>query len=164
MAKDKNREAATLKDSKYETLPRFHKCFICGKDNKIGLNTTFSHDGEEVFTELMFREDYVGYDQIVHGGIITAVLDETAMWACVIKTDKIYFTIELNVKFKKKLPPNLKVRATGRIVELKRSYAVAESRIEDEDKNIYASATGKYFPVPEEEAEKIREYLHKDSK
>ena len=164
MAQDKNREAVTLKNAKHQTLPRFHKCFICGKDNKIGLNTVFSHDGKEVFTEVTFNEDYVGYDKIVHGGIITALLDETAMWACVIKTGKIYFTIELKIKFKKKLPPDLKIKSVGKILELKRSYAIAESRIEDKDKNIYASAIGKYFPVPEVEAEKMREYLHKDSK
>ena len=142
-------------------LPRFHKCFVCGNANSSGINTEFFSTGEEVYTEVTFGQNHVGYDNIVHGGVISALLDETAMWACFVETGRLFFTIELNIRFKRKLAPNIKTKAIGKLAELKKSYAISESKLTDEKGNIYASATGKYFPVTDEEMTTMWEYLDK---
>jgi uncharacterized protein (TIGR00369 family) len=144
-----------------KTLPRFSKCFVCGNENKIGINTEFHTNGEEVYTGVTFSQDYVGYDNVVHGGVISALLDETAMWACYVKTGKLFFTIELNIRFKRKLPPNIKTNVTGKLIQLKKSYAISESKLMDDQGNVYAVATGKYFPIPKDEMKTIWDYLEK---
>jgi len=119
----------------------------------------FYHKDEEVYTEVVFNEDYVGYENIVHGGILAALLDESAMWACVVQTGKMYYTVQLTIRYKKKLPPGLKIKVIGKLTETKKRYAVSESKIIDENNNIYATAIGKYFPLPDKEEKKIRDSL-----
>lgn len=56
-----------------------HHCFVCGVDNPSGLKINFVSDGNgSVTAQKIFSEDFQGYPGIVHGGVISAVLDEAA--------------------------------------------------------------------------------------
>jgi acyl-coenzyme A thioesterase PaaI-like protein len=52
------------------------KCFICGKDNKIGLHLDINigkGTAEAVWTA---KQEYCGYTDMLHGGIMSAILDD----------------------------------------------------------------------------------------
>ena len=53
-------------------------CFACGKENPDGLQLEFkySEDGSKVETTYIPPEKFQGWKGIVHGGIITTLLDE----------------------------------------------------------------------------------------
>ena len=51
-------------------------CFVCGKKNPIGLKLDFSFDGKTITTEFVPQKEHQGYFNIVHGGIISTLLDE----------------------------------------------------------------------------------------
>jgi acyl-coenzyme A thioesterase PaaI-like protein len=52
-------------------------CFICGTLNDSGLKLKFEKNGiNQVTTTFTPEKKYQGYKDIVHGGIISAVLDE----------------------------------------------------------------------------------------
>lgn len=54
-----------------------HMCFVCGKQNSFGLQLDFELVGEaEVRTSFLPTKQFQGFKDIVHGGIIAAVLDE----------------------------------------------------------------------------------------
>jgi len=55
-------------------------CFICGRQNSIGLHVDFYEDpeAEQVRAEFTVPDEYQGYPGVVHGGIVAAVLDEVA--------------------------------------------------------------------------------------
>ena len=60
-------------------------CIICGLDNKYGLKAPFYNmeDGS-VMTKFQYSEEHQSYPGRVHGGLITAMLDEMglrALWA-----------------------------------------------------------------------------------
>jgi uncharacterized protein (TIGR00369 family) len=58
-----------------------HWCFACGRANPIGLrlDLRFTKDrAEALFTP---ERRHQGYEGIVHGGIVTALLDEVMGWA-----------------------------------------------------------------------------------
>ncbi len=53
-------------------------CIGCGKDNPIGLKLEFSQNSDGgIVTESKLKREFEGYEGIVHGGIISLILDET---------------------------------------------------------------------------------------
>lgn len=56
-------------------------CFGCGMKNPIGLKLKFSWDGKAVRTEYTPDKLHQGWADVIHGGIITAALDEAMAYA-----------------------------------------------------------------------------------
>jgi uncharacterized protein (TIGR00369 family) len=55
-----------------------YHCFICGKQNPSGLQLDFTPlEGRRLATEWTAEKRFQGYADILHGGIISAILDET---------------------------------------------------------------------------------------
>lgn len=77
-----------------------HWCFGCGRQNPIGLKLTFFEEGESVWTSWTPLREHQGYEGIVHGGLITTVLDEVMGWAIYVR--KLWaVTGTINVRFRK---------------------------------------------------------------
>ena len=56
-------------------------CFGCGKKNPIGLKLKFQWDGKAAKGEFTPSEFHQGWKDVIHGGILTAVLDEAMGYA-----------------------------------------------------------------------------------
>ncbi len=143
-----------------KNLPRYKKCFICGKENPIGLKITFQTDGQRVYATFKPDEKYIGYKDRIHGGIAASVLDEIMGWSCSVKTKKLYYTVELTVKYKNPIPPNTKLFAEAKMVEEKHSLSYAEATLKDINGKQFALAKGKYFPLSDKDEEETFKLLH----
>ncbi|MCZ8155548.1 MAG: PaaI family thioesterase [Leptospira sp.] len=80
-------------------------CFGCGKDNPIGLAADFTFDdnsGEVKFT-YNFKKFFNGAPTFVHGGILSAILDE-AMGDLCFHLGYIVMTDTMSFKFHKATP------------------------------------------------------------
>ena len=51
-------------------------CFACGKDNPIGLQITYTVDGDTCSAEFTPNENHLSWENTVHGGIIYSALDD----------------------------------------------------------------------------------------
>lgn len=89
-----------------------NRCFVCGPDNPVGLRLRFTRDGEAVTAEFVPREEHVGWEGIVHGGILTAVLDD-AMGNVFYLQGYQALTARMEVRFRRPVRPGerLQVRA-----------------------------------------------------
>ncbi|MGH3085619.1 MAG: PaaI family thioesterase, partial [Gaiellaceae bacterium] len=58
-----------------------HWCFACGRLNDSGLHLDFDVARGRAETSCVPQRRHQGYDGTVHGGIVTALLDETMGWA-----------------------------------------------------------------------------------
>ena len=58
-----------------------HACFGCGDDNPIGLRLRFAADGDGVKASFTPNPEHQGFHDVVHGGIISTILDEAMAWA-----------------------------------------------------------------------------------
>ena len=67
----KNRARMSISTDKSEGL-----CIGCGQNNPIGLKLSFRWDGKTARTEFTPSKFHQGWPDIVHGGIITTMLDE----------------------------------------------------------------------------------------
>lgn len=124
----------------------YQNCFICGKDNPIGLKLDFEYPGDDsAKASFCVSELYEGYPSVVHGGILSSLLDEV-MAKAVIHSGKIAFTAKLTVSFRRPLAPGKQVQLHGWINEAKSRTLHTRAELKDSD-GIYAEAEA-VFVVP----------------
>jgi uncharacterized protein (TIGR00369 family) len=129
-----------------------HWCFGCGRQNPIGLKLTFFDSGDSVSAPWTPSREHQGYEGIVHGGLITSVLDEVMSWA--IYARQIWaVTGSINVRFRKpvRIGDQLTARAwvesaSGRQVDVRASL------VRDDDGQVLAESTALFIRVSEEQA------------
>ncbi|HEY3247000.1 MAG TPA: PaaI family thioesterase [bacterium] len=81
-----------------------NRCFVCGQDNPIGLRLVFQADGDGVRAEFVPSELHVGYDGLVHGGIISAIVDDALanVW---FTRGQHAVTAKIEVRFRREVRP-----------------------------------------------------------
>jgi uncharacterized protein (TIGR00369 family) len=92
-------------------------CFVCGRQNPVGLKLDFyeDHQANQVKAEVTVPDKYQGYPGVVHGGIISAILDEVSGRAVMIEDgdDKLLATLRLTVRFRRPTPTETPLTAVG---------------------------------------------------
>jgi acyl-coenzyme A thioesterase PaaI-like protein len=78
-------------------------CFACGERNPEGLKLVFNWDGEALRAFFTPQKFHQGYKDIVHGGIISTVLDECMAQVAIKKTEKMAATAGFRVRFREAL-------------------------------------------------------------
>lgn len=122
-------------------------CYICGKRNPEGLNLSFKETDDCVSAEFTLNMEYQGYKEIIHGGLIAAILDEAMIKAANRKGFKAV-TAEMVVRFKNPLMVGQRARVEGRLIKESRKIIKATSILYRNDSTVIAEAEGKlYIPV-----------------
>lgn len=146
---------------KKKYLPTYEGCFICGEKeiNPATLNLRFQSTPNGVHVQFTPTKEQQGYNNVIHGGIICALLDETIGWSVAVERKCFFVTGELNVRFLRPLPVGMEVWVNGRPTEHKSRYSIAEGEIIDKNGTVYAKATGKFFLMPDEKARQVNSEL-----
>lgn len=131
--------------------PNSKMCFVCGLRNSLGLHASFFElDNGDLVAAFTPRPEHQGYPGRLHGGVATAILDETIGRAIMIRhPDDIWgVTAGLNLRFRKPVPLDEPLRVIGRITtETKRHFeGSGEILLADDTKAV--EATGKYLKFP----------------
>lgn len=142
-------------------LPHSTRCFICGSENPVGLKHMFYVYENSVCSDILIPDGFNGFKDIVHGGIVSALLDETMGWNAFVfgKGHNLYFTRDLNVKFRKALNTNTPYLLKTEFLSEKRMFAITKGYITDKNNNIYAEAEGKFIEIPDEKMRETKQYL-----
>ncbi len=82
----------------FENVPG-HDCFGCSPNHPHGLRLRFFEDGDRVFCRWKPDPRFQSWDGILHGGIIAAILDETAGWTVLHRFRRVAMTTRLDIKF-----------------------------------------------------------------
>jgi hypothetical protein len=53
-----------------------HNCFACSPGNPYGLHMQLHTDEESVMSRITLPEHFSGWGRVVHGGILSTLLDE----------------------------------------------------------------------------------------
>ena len=132
-------------------LPWSETCFVCGDNNPRGLDAKFELDAEgRVRLETVVDHHFEGYGGHLHGGVVTAMLDETAGWAATVALGRLCLAIELTVKFRRPVPGGSKVVVIGEPVGKERRFFRAKATMTNEAGKVLATAEGRFMPVSEE--------------
>ena len=91
-----------------ERQPSSRSCFVCGRDNDVGLKMVWeNHPKEgEIRSTVTVSEQFNGYPGVVHGGILAAMLDETAGRSILLEgdPDELMVTAKLEVVYRRPTP------------------------------------------------------------
>ena len=129
-------------------LPHTKSCFVCGESNVHGLRQRFETDGRIVRARFTPRAEHVGFQKVVHGGILATVLDEIMVWACAVGARKFGFCAEMTVRYHRPATPGEELIVEAELVENRRGRIFeAKSEVRNAASEVVASATGKYMPV-----------------
>ena len=143
-----------------------HNCFGCGTLNLHGLQLILHNDdgGNGVWTTFTPDRRFEGYGGMIHGGIISTVLDEVMAWS-LYRIGAWGVTAEMQVKFRKPVRVGEETRATGRIVRDRgRIYELTGEIRRAADHVLLAEATGTFVRVSREQADAWRDrYQAKDN-
>jgi len=90
-------------------------CFACGTKNPIGLQLVFIEKDEHYMTTFTAGPQHQGYDGIMHGGLVSTILDEVMAGYLYAKGFKAV-TAKLQVRFRKPSPIGQQLTITGKIV------------------------------------------------
>jgi len=122
-------------------------CFVCGVNNASGLHTEFYELEDGTMAALVtVQSHHQSYPGRVHGGVCSALLDETIGRALnVSEPDAWAVTVELSVRFKKPVPYDIPLVVVGRALTNNRRLFTGEGTILLPNGEEAATATGKYM-------------------
>jgi uncharacterized protein (TIGR00369 family) len=141
-------------------LPTYNECYVCGQTHARGLRIRF-FKGDLGHVHAHFRPDrtQTSYENVVHGGVISALLDELLGWPIALQTGRMAFTAELTVRFVKPMNAGNHYLATARPGVDHGRYWEGEGDVCDEHGAVYAKAHGKYFLMSEQQTAEVVERL-----
>jgi uncharacterized protein (TIGR00369 family) len=133
----------------WENLPVTRGCFVCGIDNPAGLGLTLLSDGRCVEVPVQFRDEHCGFTGVVHGGLLSTVLDEVMAWVIGVNTRSFAFAAELNVRFLRSVPPGIPLKVRAELTANRRGRLfLTRGEVLGPNGVAYAEATGKFLPIP----------------
>ncbi len=150
-------------------------CLVCGAGNPLGLQARFyeleaetagaggagagggadagdagggAAAGRELLGVFTLREEHQSYPGRLHGGISSAILDETIGRAITIAHPGTWgVTAELTLRYRKPLPLSGEIRAVGRITRDTRRLFEGTGEILLGDGTVAVEASGKYLKM-----------------
>ena len=138
-------------DISMSEIERIHvlNCFGCNLGNPIGLKANFTVKDDCVLGEFQSNENHIGPPpDIVHGGVIAAIIDESFSilpWA-LFKQD--IRTIKEEITFRNPAKVGDKIYVETRLEEQKSRTIVLESKVYT-DRNVIAEARGTLLKMKE---------------
>ncbi|MBP2650880.1 MAG: ThioeSPTERase superfamily protein [Firmicutes bacterium] len=115
-------------------------CFACGKLNPIGLKLEFLEQDNKYIAEFTPGAEHQGYDGVVHGGIISTLLDEIMARYYYAKGFHAV-TARLEVRFRKPTPVGRKItvcgwviKERGKMIEMAAEIRLADGSVSAEGK------------------------------
>ncbi|MDY0133015.1 MAG: PaaI family thioesterase [Desulforegulaceae bacterium] len=132
------------------------KCFACGEENPCGIYLEFETNGKIMKGETVISPHHRGWASLVHGGVISTILDETMSWAAIYFFKKFILTQSMEIEFLKPVYIEKKVKSSGWIHEqISEKKAIMSSEIYNEDNEVCARATGKFVLFEPEKFKKL---------
>ena len=124
-------------------------CFVCGPQNPLGLRLAFRVEGEEVQAVFVPGPHHVGYDGVVHGGILAAVLDDAMANLYFLRGEEA-LTTRMEVRFRREGRPGEPLSITAWEVGRRGQFGKARAVATNARGEVVAEAEGTFLCRSEE--------------
>ncbi len=131
-------------------LPHTAGCLVCGRDNPHGLRLDLKVDSDTgvVRVEFVPGREHIGFEGIVHGGVIATVLDEAMVWAATWAGRRFCVCGELTTRFRREAAVGKLLVIETKVDSNRPRMIVTTGEVRDDAGELVATGTGKYVPVP----------------
>ncbi len=124
-------------------LPCYEKCFFCGPATG-GLALELAYEDGQAVCDFTADQRFQGYDGMLHGGIVTGVLDEVMWWTLFMQTRQVAATWKIEVEFRRPVTCGKPYRASAQFIQSAHGSYSLTARIEDSEKRPCAKGTGTF--------------------
>jgi acyl-coenzyme A thioesterase PaaI-like protein len=131
-----------------------HACFGCGDQNEIGLQLRIHHVSGGCWAELEIPDRFQGWEGVSHGGIVSTILDEVMTWS-LIERDLWGVTARLTVEFKRPVLIGRRIRAEGRLVDVRRRVVTASARLLEVESGLELASAKATFVAADEAKKRL---------
>jgi uncharacterized protein (TIGR00369 family) len=143
--------------------PQGHYCFACGTANPIGLKLQFYRSGDAVCSDITLGKYHEGWENMAHGGIITALLDEVMSWTIMYFKKGFFVTRKMRIKYIRPVLIGKPLTVRGRLVDQSEPpKIVARGEIRDNEGALLVRSLGEFVIVPKERLSMVPEGLKKE--
>lgn len=126
------------------TRSSHEQCMICGKSTHQGLRLDFYSDSkQQVWSYYQSSAHQQGYQGILHGGFISALLDGS-MCQVLFNRGIEAVTADMNVRFIHEIPIDTEVVMTAKVINIKPPLYKVEAELYVETQ-IMAKSTARFF-------------------
>ena len=131
-------------------------CFVCGMKNPFGFQVKpeIENGGEYVRIECTPPEHLQGWANVLHGGILSTLLDEAITHVGISTFDQPAVTAQLEVRFRNPAPTCVKLHVRAERIKVSKRLVEAKAEVTLSDGTLIATGTGKVMPVRESFAPK----------
>jgi len=135
-----------------------HMCFACGNQNPKGLHLKFkAEEGNKVKTLFTPQKEHEGYPGVMHGGLITTILDEV-MARSINMLGYNGVTARLEVRFREPVPIGQEITFEANITNARKTIVDLEAKAYLPNGKICAEAVARFMVIGQlEEGKKIHE-------
>lgn len=126
-------------------------CFGCGQENPVGLRLKFVKNGDEARSEFTINKNYEGWYGVVHGGIVSTILDEAMAYTYFPKTKGV--TAKAEVRFHQPAPIDVPMIVIGKLEKRTRKILTTSARLTLKDGTLIAESNAQAYVInlPREE-------------
>lgn len=140
-----------------------HYCFACGTANPIGLNLQFYRLGDAVYSEITLSKFHEGWQNLSHGGIISALLDEVMSWTVIYFKRVFFVTRKMEVKYIRPVLIGTPLTIKGSLMGGSKPPKIkAKAEIRDDQGSFLARGIGEFVALSREELSSVPEGLKEE--
>ena len=130
-----------------------YNCFGCSPDNPFGLHMEFFEDGDQVVCFWKPTQNYQGWINTLHGGIISTLIDEIASWVVSRKLQTAGVTSRLNVQFRKPvMTTESQITLRAQMTDRKRNFITIHVTLENATGEICVEADAIYYAMSNDQS------------
>lgn len=141
-------------ESNNRIIPRkqetYELCFGCGQANPIGLKLKFRQDGDKLRSEFIPDHYHQGWPDIVHGGVINALIDEALSYPPFV-SGLTCFTGKIEVRFRQPAWVGQKLLLISSMLRKRKRVVEGRATITREDGTVIAEGTALMYVLEEGE-------------
>jgi len=142
-----------------------HFCIGCDPRNPFSLNMTFFEDGDDVVCNWTPRPEFQGWINVLHGGIQSLMIDETAAWVVTRFGHATGVTSKLECQYKKAININdgpITVRA--RIKKQMRRIFIIDAEITNSQGEVCTIGQATYYTYSDKQTQGLAKFGHSNEK
>jgi acyl-coenzyme A thioesterase PaaI-like protein len=131
-------------------------CFGCGDLNPAGLKLEFRFEGNKAVADFLPEKRHQGYPGLMHGGVMSAALDEAMGWA-MYGLGVWAVTGKMEVKFRQPLPLHQKATVSGEVIRNRGRWLEMRGEIRSGEGKLMAESYALFMRLPEERVRELEE-------
>ena len=132
------------------------QCFACSPKNPNGLQMEFYEDGEDIVSFWRPKAEFQGWVKVLHGGIISTLIDELANWVLSRRLQAAGVTTKLEVRFRRPVSTrDPKITLRGRITGNVKNFYTVHVTLHDSQGRLCDEGDVTYFMFDKERSREM---------